>query len=94
MDEAQKSDNFKAFVEDFVKQTKARSEEIDSVQQEIDLLNEQITTKSDHLRQLSERRNNLFGKNQSIRNAQTDAAMKYMTDWIEMLGRVEGKADA
>ena len=94
MDEAQKSDNFKAFVEDFVKQTKARSEEIDSVQQEIDLLGEQITTKSDHLRQLSERRNNLFGKNQSIRNAQTDAAMKYMTDWIEMLGRAEGKADA
>ena len=87
MSEAQKSDEFKAFVEDFVKQTKVRSEESDSVQQEIDLLSEQITTKSDHLRQLSERRNNLFGKNQSIRNAQTDAAMKYMTDWIEMANR-------
>ena len=87
MSEANEAGEFKAFVEDFVKQTKARSEEIDSVQQEIDLLGEQITTKSDHLRQLSERRNNLFGKNQSIRNAQTDAAMKYMTDWIEMMGR-------
>ena len=87
MSENGDSTELRTMAEDFVARTEARSKESSSVQQEIDLLNEQITTKTDHLRQLSEQRNNLFGKNQSIRNAQQDAAMKYMTDWIEMMGR-------
>ncbi len=89
MSEAEDSAVLTAMIKDFVGHTEARSKEIFSVQQEIDLLSEQITTKTDHLRQLSERRNNLFGKNQSIRNAQQDAAMKYMTDWIEIMARDE-----
>ena len=87
MSEAEERAKLVAFMEIFVEQTEARSKEMVSVQQEIDLLGEQIRTKTDHLRQLSEQRNNLFGKNQSLRNDQQDAALKYMTDWVEMMTR-------
>ena len=87
MSEAEKGAELVAFMEVFVYQTEARSKEMASVQQEIDLLSDQIRTKTDHLRQLSEQRNNLFGKNQSLRNDQQDAALKYMTDWAEMMTR-------
>ena len=87
MSEAEEGAELVAFMETFVEQTEARSKEMASVQQEIDLLSEQIKTKTDHVRQLSEQRNNLFGKNQSLRNDQQDAALKCMTDWVEMMTR-------
>ncbi len=87
MSEAEEGAELVAFMETFVEQTEVRSKEMASVQQEIDLLSEQISTKQEHLKQLSEQRNGLFGKNQSLRNTHQDAVMKYMTDFIETMSR-------
>ena len=87
MSEAEESAELVDFMEAFLEQTEARSKEMGSVQQEIDLLSDQIRTKQGHLQQLSEQRNGLFVKNQSLRDAQQNAAMKYMTDWIGMMSR-------
>ena len=70
---------------DFAQQTEARMKELMSIEQDIALLTEQITTKDDHLRQLSAQRNGLHAKYQSIRNAHQDAVMQYMTDFIETM---------
>ena len=71
----------------FTEQSTDRVKELMSIEQEIALLTEQITTKDEHLRQLSAQRNNLHGKYQSIRNAHQDMVMKFMMDWIGRLDR-------
>lgn len=73
-----------ASIERFAEGNEARRAEYKSVEQEIALLTEQINTKPDHLRQLSEQRDGLITKCQSIRNEGQGAAMKYMTGWIAM----------
>ncbi len=78
----------------FNEQMEAHMKEMSSVEQEILLLDEQITTKDDHLRQLSAQRSGLYAKYQSIRHTKQDAVMKYMTDTIETMVGNEGKADA
>ena len=74
-------------MEQFAQQTESRMKELVSLEHEIAVLTEQITTKDDHLRQLSAQRNGLHAKYQSIRNTHQDAVMKYMTDFIETMSR-------
>jgi uncharacterized protein (DUF3084 family) len=87
MSETEKAAESMVLMEDFARQTEVRMEKLVSLEQEIALLTEQITTKDDHLRQLSAQRNGLHAKYQSIRNAHQDAVMKYMADFIETMAR-------
>lgn len=87
MSETEEVSELMDFMQRFVDGTEDRMIELKSVEQEILLLTEQITTKDDHLRQLSAQRNGLHAKYQSMRNVQQDAAMKYLTDYIEMTTR-------
>ena len=87
MSESEKADESMDLMAAFVQQTEASMKELLSVEQEILLLDEQIATKDDHLRQLSAQRNGLYAKYQSIRNTRQDAVMQYMTDFIETMAR-------
>ena len=87
MSEDRESAEFMALMERFASANEARVAEYLSVEQEAALLTDQINTKADHLRQLSEQRNGLIVKCQSIRNAGQDAGMKLMTDWMEIMSR-------
>ena len=87
MSEVKEPDELVALMERFSSENEIRVAEYKSVEQEAALLTDQINTKSDHIRQLSEQRNGLIVKCQSIRNVGQDAAMKYMTDCMEMMAR-------
>ena len=87
MSEDEERAEFIASMQSFAGSNEARNADYVSTEQEIAVLTEQINAKIDHLRQLQEQRSGLIVKCQSIRNAGQDAAMKYMTDYIEMVAR-------
>jgi len=91
MSEDDEGVEFMALMERFASENEARVAEYKSVEREAALLTDQINTKADHLRQLSEQRNGLIVKCQSIRNAGQDAGMKLMTDWMAMMADAESK---